>query len=186
MGIDGRLLMGDGIWLNCSYLPKEWIDYLDKLWEKYPYLMESDRMDGLSNDSTILFWGQEPVVLFPKNTYNRRPLIINKIEQLKLMKPSDKSEDLRINQGVALGDEKIWNPSYENFEIQLNDYYDKVDQKKEQVVNYLLNSVYEVYNKNSRNQSKTYLTQEEKDNLRTLLLAPGYSLVGEWLIYHAD
>src|SRR3990172_2703086 len=143
MGINGRLLMGDGIWVNLTYLPPEWFDYLNQLWEKYPYLFEVNQMDGPTQKSSIIFWGQQPTVLFPVDTYDRRPLVINQPHQNDLIRPI--AEPSRANpEGVFLDDEKIWEPSYGDFEIRLNDYYDRIEEKREAILKYLFSQEYQL------------------------------------------
>jgi len=192
MGIDGRLRKGDGIWLNCNHLPPEWVKYLKHIWYKFPNLFDVNAMNGVDNRSTIVFWGEELEVLFPVGTSQRRPLIINEPEQTKLMKPYDpssgKSEwDMGVSEGVILEEQKIWEPSFGDFEIRLNDYRDKEAEKRDRILKYFVSQEYELGEEHSKFYGdKSYLTQEEVDMIVMILSTPGYSLVGQWLVYIAD
>lgn len=138
MGVDGRLLMGDGIMINPYYIPKNIIQFLEYLVDKYPTILEYNYMHGVSRNYNIIAWGEEPIYLFPVDTVDRRP-IINNNEQLPLMKPT-------IN-GINLDDKKIWEPSYEDFTIRLNDYPDSKEQIYMKTINHTLGKQHDVSDK---------------------------------------
>jgi len=191
MGIDGRLLVGDGIWLNCAHLPQETIKYLNELWHKYLDVMELNKMDEINEQSTIIFWGENPENLFVGP--GRRPLIINQPNQIELIKPIDHNNSekhvwgMGVDEGVDLDNKELWKPSYVDFDICLNDYYGMTDVKRESILEYLFRQEYEL----GEDYSKYYghsssLLKEEKDAITQILSLSGHSLVGKWMTYHAD
>ncbi len=185
MGIDGRLLVGDGIFINPYYLPDNLFNFLDNLARKYPYLFEYNYMDGITRNQNIIIWGQYPTTLFPVDAYDRRPLIINNSDQLALMNTAEDRVDL--NQ------KGLWEPSYNDFTIRLNDYYDKEDDFRQSVINYVQSIQYEVSDDflaklllDISKTIKTLLHPDEFIFLKTILQDQRYTLIGRWMIYIAN
>lgn len=190
MGIDGRLLYGDGILINPYYIPDDMFDFLSKLSDKYPYLFEYNYMDGVNRNKDIIIWGENPTYLFPVDTGNRTPLIIDNKNQLSRMKP--------IFNMMNLDDNEIWSPSYGDFTIQLNDYYDKEDLIRQKVVRYITNNKYEVntdyldFSSFAPNMlipttaDGVYLTENEMIGLVSILTNKQYTLVGKFMVYIAN
>ena len=195
MGVDGRLLIGDAIWINTYYLPDNILDYLSRLTDKYPSLFEYNYMDGVVRNHDILIWAEEPTYLFPVETIDRRPLIINSEEQLKLMIPTAK--------GINLDDRKIWDASYGDFTIRLNDYYDQEDVIRNKALTYIANKQYEISEEASadyirQNYGSTTLISggsssttvnlhpDEVNTLSDILSDKHHTLVGRYMLYIAN
>ena len=188
MGIDGRLLHGDGVFINTRHMPEDYLKFIEQLSNKYPDLFEYNHMDKIKGQG-ILLWGEEPTTLFPLN-YDQRPLILNNDRQLDLMKP--------VNGQVNLEGQEIWSPSYGDFIIRLNDYYDQEDFLRNKVLQYIMNKTYEI-NSDYVDRSQfppnmlipsslegVYLTPNEINSLMIILYDKRYTLVGKFLIYVAN
>lgn len=172
MGINGRLLRGNGILINTYYLPQDWIDFIESLIMKYNNLVEHNAMSTLKEKSEVILWEAEPEVMFPEGC-DRRPLIINRQEQREMMRPTPESLDL--------DNSELWNPSYEDFTIQLNDYSDQEQEMRAQISQAIIARPYQ-----REDKSYSYLTQGESENLTLLLSFRPYTLVGKFLVYIAD
>ena len=193
MGLNGRLLIGTGILINPVYLPEEWVQFCQSLSDKYADLFEFNRMDGISKNDAFLIWKDKPEVIFPSNILSpRRPLIINSTDQLKLMKPSGES--------MCLDNEQLWNPSYENFIIQLDELEDQEKTYRLDFSNDLKNKLFELehlyvhqeeYEANKsfsieKSPIKQPLTETEWQHLSILINNPNYTLIGKFLVYLVD
>lgn len=169
MGVDGRLLMGNGIWVNPKHLPKEWLSFLETLGEKYSDLFEFDRMSGLESRD-LIFLNNTPIEIFSElKSGSRRPLIINDSSQLTSMVPT--------TYGPDVNSKEIWGPSYNMFTIRLQEFSETL---RTQFVQEILSRKYEL---NERYPEKAFLTQEEQQHLTTLLSSKPYTLIGQFMVY---
>ena len=160
-----KLLLGNGIWVNSKYLPKEWNDFLDTLQEKYGDLFDFDRMSNVES-SGLIFWQSKPVEL--KSGWSR-PLIINNPNQLELMHPTP--------DGPETDSKEVWAPSYDSFTVRLLDHPETT---RTQLINEILSRQYEL---NEKYPVKGPLTQEERQHLTMLLNSKPYTLLGQFMIY---
>lgn len=196
MGIDGRLLLGNGIMINPLYLPKEYITFLELLLEKYPDIFTYNRMNNIKEEPLII-WGSEIVKLFPGNSGDRRPLIINNNDLLKHMNP--------LENDMNLDSEELWVPSYQDFIIRLDDFFDwrnpEVSENlaRDIIIKYALDKTYEIGGDFLSDafpglpekeipkeflESKLHITEAE--SLSIILNDKRFSMVGKFLVYIAD
>jgi hypothetical protein len=173
MGIDGRLLVGDAIWVNSTYLPEEIKKGIEYLLDKYSDLIEYNRMSGPDEKMELIFWEKEPQCLFPETPGDRRPLIISRQGQVELMRPTPDGPDLNS--------EEVWAPSYVDFTVQLNDYSGHQEEVRARIIHSILLREYEL-----EDGEKVPLTLGEKQFLFQLLCSQPYTLVGKFLVYIAD
>lgn len=176
MGIDGQILIVDGLWLNTTYLSKEWIEYLERLREKYVDLLLMDAYAGVEG-SDILFAMHEPTILYPNPLgTDRRPLIITNSEQLKILKPT-------IISGQETMDEdntELWEPSYGNYLFRLMIF---PEEYRTATMTKITSREYEL---NDQYPQKAALTAEEITNLTILLSSSAYSFLGRFLVYYTS
>ena len=170
MGINGKLLLGNGIWVNPRHLPEEWLTFLNELEGKYGDLFEFDRINGIQS-MDVLFWVQAPTQLKIQPGW-RRPLIINESSQLDLMRPTPHGPDTNS--------EEVWAPSYGSFTIQLMEYPEEL---RTQFINEILSRSYEL---NEEYPAKDQLTPEESQKLTQLLTMKPYTLLGQFMVYTLD
>ena len=178
MGIDGRLFYGDGVLINTAHLPENYMQALNYFSNKYPNLLEYNHMNELK-DQAIIIWGEEPTYLFPVNTYNRRPLIINSNKHLELMTPT--------NEGMNLDTTEIWDPSYDDFVVQLNDHTGREHEIRMKTFQYQINRTHEVNPMFfPENIKSAWLSPDEVNALSVILADKRYTLVGKFMVYNAD
>ncbi|SNW62104.1 Hypothetical protein ORPV_200 [Orpheovirus IHUMI-LCC2] len=183
MGVDGRLQLADGIFINLYYIPDDAFKFIDTLMNKYSNMFEYNRMDDPGkNMIVILFLRNDvsPQYIYPiENYYSRRPLIINNKEQLKLLKPKD------ILPNTEQEDNKLWNPSYEDFQMILNKYeLDGDFNKIQEIIDNITNRRYE-----DENGETVSLQEQEKGTISNLLynlIDIEYAIAGKILSYIAD
>lgn len=179
MGIDGKITTGSGVLINPFYLSDTHFKFLVELSEKYESLLDCDGLNGVTRKSPIIVWEDRSRSLFPVGTSDRRPLILNDEKQLEAMRPTDEK--------MNLDNEKVWEPSYSEFVIRLNDcfgYEERVlnlilDEIKKRVIRY--DDDYAGFHKLKEEEGK--LTKEEFETLRSILIDKNYCLVGEYMKY---
>lgn len=202
MGIDGRLLLGDGIMVNTTYLPDNLFDFLAELGSKYLEIFEYDRMNGPTRSDTLIFWGSKPTMLFPVDTVDRRPLIINSSKQLPMMKPVYNQH--KRSYEMDLNSKDLWTPSYGGHLMRLNDYWEEEDIIRERIIKQIISKEYEVnsdflpepsiddYPPNAlipesiNSDFFKLLDRQEIQILTSILRDKKYTLVGQYLFYMAD
>jgi len=155
MGVDATIYWGDAVVVNPYYLNEEQKKYIDD------FLSDKDVPDtvlcyGLMDAPSVqllTFWVTPPQQIFPGD--DRRPLVINNNNQLKLMKPTPDGPDINTD--------KLWNPSYESFDMMTLTY------EKKEYIDFCLNKVID------------NLKQYKISELEPLIKNKSYTFVGKWL-----
>jgi len=163
MGVDGSMLLGNGIMINPLYLDPSTVDYLVFLIDKYPDLFSSEVYED-PRSWAIMVWAEEPKDI--KTSYNRRPLIIDSSQILSSMRPTQDGMDLNIQDA-----------SYKQFIVRLDD----VDQQE--IANRAISRILDTYDEDGNYIGKGSLEQDEKMFLLDLLVDAKHSLAGKYLMY---
>lgn len=180
MGIDGRLLMGEGVMINPFYLSDDQIDKIGKIVDEYEDIIEFNRMDGISRTNPLLIWSSEPMNL--RSGIDRRPLIINNSTQMEEMKPMNYKSIIQDISFMDQNSKKLWEPSYGDFLVKLDDSDENKEEIKEKVIKRILEERFFLVDDNGKQK----LNKRYVNLLSDIINNNGYSLAGQWLLYIAD
>jgi hypothetical protein len=75
MGLNGVVSVGRGILVNPHYMPPQMLEILNRLDDVYDQLFQYSRT-RIINERVFVVWCDEPTVIFPVESTDRRPHII--------------------------------------------------------------------------------------------------------------
>lgn len=162
MGIDAKVYYGRAVVLVCALLTEEERQTIKEFLNEDFYdkdnadMIVTEESYGEFEKSLVTFWAYDPQNLFENNGW-RRPLVINSSNIDEVPK--------KLHNGV--GSEKLWEPSYENIDMLMDDFAIKDDLKQ-----LTINQVCERLEKEGSSQ-----------NLISLIRDTPHKIPGIWMKY---